>query len=550
MTTQEITDYITKQIFIERNIVTFRSLSRQFSIHVNVAKNELATFHHNAPYQSQNCSATFLLSGSVRTIRHYKDADEDVDMEDEPFTSQVDEESDDGDEVPQMKFTIVNERDLEDAKAAYAKLHSIHVYSLSPSPIHDAGLLCAPTEGVRNVDKVGGVDWAGKVGRVVGTGIQMKGSKKGKQPVQPVAGPSKLKQPSESRIAPVTKVVARDADAQEKSNDAATDKGKEKPKATGKIGFFKAKAKETKETREVKQEEPVKDVKKKMFFTKPPSRAPSVASEKAESETPAVPVRGIKRKSSIGLEPEPRERTPENPAISKPQHKARVKGRVVLSDDDEDTMVQSRFRRRSTADSRSVSVANSEAEREAMALMDIDDDLVEKVSREASAKPPATTDDEEQETDVSVVCKNEEDVDMADESAVAPKIRKKREKKVVPIGSNGLKKKKVTKTRRALDENGYMRNEDYSDWESVDENAEPEPPAPPKVRRKPVVVKEDGNPDVPPPPAPKEVEATANKTVPKTTTAPAAVKPKPVKKAAGKVKEQKGLLNFFGPKKS
>lgn len=60
-----------------------------------------------------------------------------------------------------------------------------------------------------------------------------------------------------------------------------------------------------------------------------------------------------------------------------------------------------------------------------------------------------TNDDENEEMD---------DVDMADGTTAEPKkARKKREKKIIPIGSNGLKKKKVTKTRRTMDKNGYMR---------------------------------------------------------------------------------------------
>lgn len=98
----------------------------------------------------------------------------------------------------------------------------------------------------------------------------MKNLKKGKQPVAPVAGPSRLKQPP----VPVPE-----------TKSSGIDKPKEKSKASGKIEFFKAKPKETKET---KKEEPVKKEAKKMFFTKAPSPAPSVASEKVELDPPTV----------------------------------------------------------------------------------------------------------------------------------------------------------------------------------------------------------------------------------------------------------------------
>ena len=53
-----------------------------------------------------------------------------------------------------------------------------------------------------------------------------------------------------------------------------------------------------------------------------------------------------------------------------------------------------------------------------------------------------------------------DDVDMADGTTPEPepkKTRKKREKKATPVGRNGLKKKKVTKTKKTMDDNGYMR---------------------------------------------------------------------------------------------
>ena len=97
---------------------------------------------------------------------------------------------------------------------------------------------------------------------------KMKNLKKGNQPVAPVAGPSKLKQ----LPVPETK-------------PSGIDKIKEKSKASGKIEFFKAKPKDIKE---IKKEEPAKKEAKKMFFTKAPSPAPSVASEDVELSPPTV----------------------------------------------------------------------------------------------------------------------------------------------------------------------------------------------------------------------------------------------------------------------
>ena len=99
---------------------------------------------------------------------------------------------------------------------------------------------------------------------------KMRHLKKGKQPAMPVAGPSK--QPP----VPETKLSVKPV--------SAISHPKDKPKASGKLEFFKAKPKEIKE---IKKEEPAKEA-KKMFFTKVPSPAPSIISDKAELEPPSV----------------------------------------------------------------------------------------------------------------------------------------------------------------------------------------------------------------------------------------------------------------------
>ena len=70
---------------------------------------ELATYHHDAPYKSQTCAATYLLSGTVLRER-------------QPSFTQQDQEDDDGDDVPQVQVTIVNEADLESSFKDFARV--------------------------------------------------------------------------------------------------------------------------------------------------------------------------------------------------------------------------------------------------------------------------------------------------------------------------------------------------------------------------------------------------------------------------------------------
>jgi hypothetical protein len=154
--------------------VTYRSLSHALGIHVNQAKkcariptshfdsystrnvpfcSELAVYHSEHAGSSDAGYATYIIGGEPRVS--YLDGIRDTDkmaVDDE----EMDEDSED---VPETKITLVREADLESArflfdpasiipkplfpiptfvasKEQYARIHFVHVYSLSPSPIH------------------------------------------------------------------------------------------------------------------------------------------------------------------------------------------------------------------------------------------------------------------------------------------------------------------------------------------------------------------------------------------------------------------------------
>ena len=96
--------------------------------------------------------------------------------------------------------------------------------------------------------------------------------------------------------------------------------------------------------------------------------------------------------------------------------------------------------------------------------------------------------------------------------------------------------------------NRRIGTEDYTDWESVDEEAEPEPPSRAKGKRKAVSVKkEDEKTEVPTVLESKD-NVIEGQQPPQNTPVPAAKKKQ--SKTGAKTKPQKGLLNFFGPKKN
>lgn len=479
MSSQTLVDYLTKQIFIERNIVTYRSLSRDLRIHVNTAKNELATYHAVAPYQSQPCFATYLICGELLApqSRSSKGDTEDFDMK-----SLTDEESEyDGDEtddVPQMTIMLVNERDLEDAVSQFARIDSLHVYSLAPAHIHDAGLLCAPTENVRITDEKAGSEIVPIVGKIVGANIQLKPTKTVKASAQPTAGPSR-RRPTNNSLKPVAPApiekAASTADITKEKSKIVTDKPIEKLRPNGKLNFAKAKATDTKV--EPKAEQDKKESSKIVFTASDLKRAKSEGKEgpRKEDDLPKEEIkRGTKRKSLkavVSESEDDRSSISQSRPISRSQSKGivRLQKRTVLSDDDEDSSPHPRMSRMS------LRAQDSEAEQRLKAMMDFDDDEVIRVTRET---PVLMKEEEEESTE------DGEDVKMDDSISPKPKPKKRREKKVIPVGSNGLKKKRTIKSRMTTDAKGYMVTEDYSSYESVDENEEPEPAAPAKGKAK------------------------------------------------------------------
>ncbi|EMD40683.1 hypothetical protein CERSUDRAFT_91421 [Gelatoporia subvermispora B] len=472
--------------------VTYRYLSRELGLHVNVAKNYLASFHASTS-SSGSAHATYLVTGQMQSPaeKHMNNAvngesDMDVDMENTPKREQEDSEV-----VPCTKILLVAEGDLPGVRGQFARIFSEHIYSLSPAPLTDAGLICDPLPVVWEKDNAKSKDASVLLGRI--TGLHS-----GK-PNAAVASSSRLpavkpKEPTMKRApAPASKEEENPAklkiDAEPKAKEAP------KPKPSGKLDWSKAKPK-LKETPKPAEEDKGADVKAKAADSKAAkaeeakrtkANAPQIKKEPSPdtssadaSEKPIVrkgePKRGTKRKSVLPAFSDSEDETPpkQDPVA---KITTRVKKNVVLSDDDEeDEMpVRSRSKRAPTAKANGkvkVPSSDSEADRSVRAMMDIDDDEVVRASR---PEPKASEEPEDAPM---------EDADAVHDSEperVKAKPKKRKEKKVIPVGRNGLKKKRVMKSRTKIDDKGYMVTEDYSSYESVDEETEeagaPEAPA-------------------------------------------------------------------------
>ena len=168
----------------------------------------------------------------------------------------------------------------------------------------------------------------------------------------------------------------------------------------------------------------------------------------------------------------------EKPPSPEPPKGAKLKGRVIISDDEESDEPKPR-KGRGKASAQSSDI--EELGRSVQVMMDIDDgepplinskkqmldalpDEVERATAVAPKKPlprskpkpkVVESSDEEEHTELGDV---EDSMYVDDEPAeVKPKrSKKKAEKKVGPVGRNGLKKKRVVKSRMSTDAKGYM----------------------------------------------------------------------------------------------
>ncbi|KAH8106155.1 DNA polymerase subunit Cdc27 [Cristinia sonorae] len=546
----KLTDYLTKQLFIEKNVVTYRSLSRAFSLHANEAKNELASFLETPRPAAEQANATFLISGELNVPRKSNTQDTTttegdkmvIDMQEEVAVGEVDVEETGGDVIPQTTMLLVPQRDLDNARAKFSRIFAVHIYSLSPSPLHDAGLICSVLPQIYEADAKLSSDASTLLGRIVGPHVHV-----GKVIAGKVASSSKVAAPSKPALKKEASSVSEPKPKpKETVSESMKKEVKEDPlppaakplKPSGKLDWSKAKAKGANESKlkvneekgEAKMEamevDLVEDT-KKLSVTKENETGKTFTAKtsKAESSTAAQPAekpkRGTKRKTALQLDsdsepgskpsPKPVAKLPSRITTRKsdteggsdddvtsrqstPPAPVRPKGKkAILSDDEEDDVPVAKSKgKRKIAAKKQDDVPQS-----LKAMFDVDDDEVIQGSSRPTTKIPAkepSTPPEETPDPVIEVANEDVEMSVEDDTPV-PKVppKKRKEKKVIPVGKNGLKKKRVVKQKTFMDDSGYMVTEDYSEYESVDE----EEPEAPKARKGAKAKKTADTPDEP-----------------------------------------------------
>jgi DNA polymerase delta subunit 3 len=148
--------YLATELISESRTVSYRTLSRALKVHVNAAKCMLYEFYeHENKKKAGSIYATYILSGvkksaedALNTDGHtngHKEEDESMPPSSPPpFPSSMLDPSEEERKSHQERFrvpvttiTIVREELLDETRAEYEKITSIHLYSLSPHRIQD-----------------------------------------------------------------------------------------------------------------------------------------------------------------------------------------------------------------------------------------------------------------------------------------------------------------------------------------------------------------------------------------------------------------------------
>ncbi|KAI1850177.1 hypothetical protein JX265_013456 [Neoarthrinium moseri] len=172
----ECRNYLAQQILTEDKVVTYRLLSRALKIHVNTAKEMLYEFHKwQNDKRPGTLHATYLVYG---TRRKTEEPDGDVEMTDSQSESGFGTSF--SDEVLIHTLTLAKEDQLQDVVQQYEQVTSIHVYSLAPHPLKDLQLLIDTAQAVTKMSMADQSPSTGKAyGSIANPGVRKRERKAG-----------------------------------------------------------------------------------------------------------------------------------------------------------------------------------------------------------------------------------------------------------------------------------------------------------------------------------------------------------------------------------
>ncbi|KAF8323476.1 DNA polymerase subunit Cdc27 [Cantharellus anzutake] len=449
-----IQDYLYKKVTIGSEIVTYRVLSREFSIHVNEAKRELERFHSFSLKGPTPVHATYLLAGVPEAT--FQDTSI-------PTTEDTHEKALFTRSLSHSSIMLVRGENLEKIKSQFTRISSIHIYGISPSTLTDPVLLTTTAPGVRSKDDASrNPEYA----KLIGTTLNPHWNEtiKGKMMAEPIKPASKAV-PKPSGFAPTPPAGPKVTEGASTKLPKAEEK-----KRTGTLDWGKTKTKAIEENKDGEGA----------------TSARSVLAERSPSSSKTF---GADGPSPMLIEPSSGDPTPPTRTASG----RRLRKRILLSDEEVDE------------DPKTTAKVSPPKKRKSVAPEASDDDSMAGVSKKLKGSRLMVTSDEEhyapgsaQERKVSHGDESESSGPehtplsaselrrkMQDPRFKAERIKEKQKNKSFGIDVSAAKgkqeaaraarkkapkgKRKVQKTRTYKDAKGRTVTEDYSSFESDEE---------------------------------------------------------------------------------
>ncbi|KAF2143621.1 uncharacterized protein K452DRAFT_317095 [Aplosporella prunicola CBS 121167] len=423
-------DYLATNVLHDGRAISYRLLSRALKVQVNLAKHMLSDFYstQNAK-KPQSIHATYLVTGTKRpepaahTNGTNHGANEDVHMQSSPYQSLAPEQ-DEEQSIKTTSITLVKEEDLEELKAKYSEIMSIHIYSLEPGPLQSLHALSdCNREIVSNYSTEDPLEAWKTYGTIQNPHVKRRTGGKRAAPAATTAAAKSAPRasiPAQAKPKELENTLKRSRDLKKDSRDAT-------PQANNAaVPKKKSDAKAPTLAREGSNIF-------KSFAKAKPKKTPTVS----ESTTPAAE----------SVEPSAAEDEPMKDASDE-------------EGEDEDLMITeptTKTKQRSEAASKAASEAK--ARRDALEKMMDDDD-----SPMADAPAPAVEKPTEEEEEASPI----------DQPPPPPAADDKKEATVTVSGGRRRGRRRFMKKKTVKDEEGYLVTREEAVWESFSED-EPEP---------------------------------------------------------------------------
>ncbi|KAG6371729.1 hypothetical protein JVT61DRAFT_9077 [Boletus reticuloceps] len=281
------------------------------------------------------------------------------------------------------RVLLVDNRMIDEAMSQFSRVHSVHIYSLSPSRFVDAGLVCTPSIKVHKADAKGGPEFFSVVGKIMGSHIKLRDGAVDESVASSskptlvtakmapkLAGPTKAEHQMTKGKAP-----SSDTKGQVATTPLQRTESKEKPKLSGKLDW--------------KPDSPV------AAMHSSTSRKTGLEPTKSSAfKSKASGIRGMKRKPLIDTDQESESESSSVKAKLSTAGGSSVKRGVVYSDEDDDGEVRMLCQRRR----KRKGTVTSDSEMSLRAIMDIDDGQVDHVSRADKVLPqPEELEESEEE---------------------------------------------------------------------------------------------------------------------------------------------------------